>query len=321
MKSARELSFAFLIRAWPLFAKLLAPLEKKKMQAFREKGKAHSPIFIIGPPRSGSTFTYQFLTENLLVEYFDNLNHALYRTPFLGNRISHLLFDDRPHGSFSSRGGNTIREGWHAPSECPPYWYRSIPRNKHRIEPDDLNEIERSRLRDPLLAIMGKRDRAFLVKNLLSIERMDLIKELFPNARFLFLKRDRLRTAISIVRQREILGIPEADWWSARPPEYPQLKELPLRQRVAAQIHYIEEEAHRSLKEVPEEQKKELAYEKIVNEPGNALQELRSDFLSDLSLRQKGISQPKSKGPSKEPSEEEFEKAKEGFLKLELPYE
>lgn len=321
MKTARGSLFTLLIRAWRPIAWLLNPIERRSIARHREKGNDYSPVFVIGPPRCGSTFTYQVLTENFLIEYIDNLDHALHRSLYLGNRVSHVLFNDKPHGNFRSKGGRTLEGGWHAPSECPAFWYRSIPKELHRVVPNDLNREEQAALSDPLHAIMGKNGRPILIKNLLIVERLELIQHLFPNARFIVVERDRLHTARSILRQRKELGIPENEWWSARPRNYPELKELRLEEKVAAQVHYLEKDIRDGLQGIGPEQKTTLRFEELLENPMKTLEELKIGFLKDLEWRNEKLNIPEFKKREEKAMGSELERVRKGFLKLGLPYE
>ena len=73
-------------------------------------------VFIIGPPRTGSTIIYQLITRMLDVAYVDNLaNYARYN-PYSGMWLSRRIFGDTPHNSFSSAFCQTGHEGLHAPA-------------------------------------------------------------------------------------------------------------------------------------------------------------------------------------------------------------
>lgn len=280
-----------------------------------------APFFILGPPRSGTTYCYQLLSENFLFEYIDNLSHLFYKNLVLGNKISHTFFDARPHGNFFSRTGNTLEGGWHAPSECPAFWYQVIPKEQVRVRSDDLGAEAKRTLSSPIHTIMGKRDKPFLIKNLFAAERLDLIKDLFPNARFLIMKRDRLKTALSIVRERKRLGIPDEAWWSVRSIDHRALADRPLEEKVAGQIHSIEEGTEKELADLPEEQKFHLKYEKLIEAPKDILGQLEEKWSGELRWRRNSMNAGPERGSSSEDPEEELQRVKDGFLKLGVPYE
>ncbi len=211
--------------------------------------------------------------------------------------------------------------GWHAPSECGIFWNQSIPRDLHYTSSQDLNDKQKDALLTPLSAIMGKRENPIAIKNLRITERLPLILDLFPNARFIILKRDRLETGRSILKERKKFGIPQEDWWSARPVEFPEIRELPLEQRVAGQIHYLEEQIDRELKGVPEERKRTLHYRSIVQDPSKTVQDLKRNLLKEVQFREGGIIPEPRKVENKDEDQEEKEALRDAFLKLGLPYE
>ncbi len=321
MKNVNRAFFAFLRRINTPLSYLLKPLEDAKCQKFREAGSSLGPIFILGPPRCGSTFTYQLLSENFLLEYIDNLTHLFYRTLYLGNRFSHSIYNDQPHGNFSSKAGNTIHAGWHAPSECPPFWYRAIPKQNHWVSKEDLDQKAINLISDPIYGIMGRTRRPLLIKNLFMVERIPLIKEIFPHARYLILKRDRLQTGRSILNQRKKLGIPEDQWWSVRPRNYQDLQYHSVEEKTAAQIHYLEEQIDEELKEVPPQRKFNLHYEELTKDPEQSLDHLRTTFFEDISLRTGSYHYPPTGSSRPTDKDEDLKRVEEGFLKLGIPYE
>ncbi|MFB6258255.1 MAG: sulfotransferase [Flavobacteriales bacterium] len=319
--SSRKGIFPVLRRTLSTLSPLGSLLEKPWISEYQEAGKAFSPLFILGPPRSGSTFLYQLLSDNYRIEYIDNLSHLFYRNLVLGNRLSHAFFDEQPHGNFHSTAGGTLREGgWHAPSECPAFWYQAIPKEAYVIRREALSDAEKRRIFAPIYTIMGKRQCPFLFKNLFAVERMDLIKELFPNARFLVLKRDPLRTALSILHQRKKLGIPEEAWWSARPSNYSDLKELPLEERIAGQVHYLEKQIEEELEEIPAENKERIEHRSLLSAPDQLLESLEKGLLVDLERRKGAFRTGDERPTPSSPSRQELEQIERGFLKLGLPY-
>ncbi len=291
---------------------ILRPIERSRIERYAPTHEAIAPIFILGVPRSGTTLFYQLLTDHYRVEYIDNLAHTFYRTLFTGVQLSHYFFNEQPHQSFSSSAGKTEAAGWHAPNEAPRFWYRFMSRDKPRVGPDQLPQGEQRILRDTLTAIMEKYGRPLIMKNLFNNERVPLLKALFPRARFFHVERDKVATALSIYRERKKLGIPDEAWWSARPANYRSLMKLPLVERIAAQVHHLDEQIRRDLGTLAPERVESIRYEDLCSDPLSLLHQLEKGILQDLKIRHHASSYP-IRNPAKDEDDGElrglFEKA------------
>ena len=80
---------------------------------------SHTPILILGAPRSGSTLLYQSMVERFDVAYISNRHCRWHGAPSLVER----RFGGARHvATYASRHG--AEAGATAPSECGGYWYR-----------------------------------------------------------------------------------------------------------------------------------------------------------------------------------------------------
>lgn len=76
----------------------------------------HPIIFVVGPPRSGTTMLTQVLAYALKTGYITNIAARFWHAPTIGVRLSQVVLGDDPAGSllglfFYSEGGRTIRGG------------------------------------------------------------------------------------------------------------------------------------------------------------------------------------------------------------------
>ena len=77
--------------------------EKAGIKKYGVETPAHSLVFIIGAPRTGSTILYQVITSLIDVSYIDNLANLARYNPYFGLRLSHLFFRNHSHQSFTSK--------------------------------------------------------------------------------------------------------------------------------------------------------------------------------------------------------------------------
>ena len=106
-------------------------------------------------------------------------------------------------------------------------------------------------------------NKPMLFKNLNAGQRLRLIKQAFPDAKLIFIRRDPRFVTRSIVNARKMAGILERDWWSIMPPNVDELRSLPEAQRCAAQVYFIERQIEEDLVLFPAENVKEIHFREL----------------------------------------------------------
>lgn len=86
--------------------------------ALLKSARPNKYIFILAPPRGGSTITYQVLATALDCVYFSNLTNVLYASPFFGASIMNK--HEKNDSSFSSNMG--FVQGLYGEAEGLTYW-------------------------------------------------------------------------------------------------------------------------------------------------------------------------------------------------------
>lgn len=229
-------------RSLSLFARAISgPLRLAEIPALRRhagRPLLHQPIFIIGAPRSGSTILYQALTNAYDVAYFDNVACIFHRNPLAGFALSRLMFGSRPHDNFTSTHGTT--SGGHAPSECGGFWYRWLPRDRHFVDDMDVDDETVRHIRKEISALTNQTRKPLLFKNMNAGQRLRLLRRCFPNAKFIYIKRDPVFVVDSILRVRDARRTPAHQLWSIKPRGYEGILKLPEVEMVAQQVTRIE---------------------------------------------------------------------------------
>lgn len=234
------------------FFKYLSPIigifEKHAVKKHASQGTKYSPVFVIGTPRSGSTVLYQLITHYLDMLYVNNFINLAREAPFIGFLFNQCLFNRKQHNSFNSKYGNTTKDGLIAPNEGL-FWYKWLPKDRHFVLESELTEKQKQDFKDSFNAIMNKYRKPLLIKNLSFSLRLKLIKELFPKAKIIYLKRDNIEAIQSVINAKiSIYGKINNNWWSLKPPNYKKLLELQPIEQVVKQIYYIEKQIYNDLK-------------------------------------------------------------------------
>jgi len=222
------------------FSPIIKALESRLVERYANQTLKHQPVFIIGAPRTGSTILYQTLTNLYDVLYVNNLVCMFNKNIFFGFWLSNKIFGDKPHNNFESYRGRT--KGLHSPSECGQFWYRWLPMDHHFIDYNDItpriiNEIQRE-----ITAVINYFDKPILFKNLNAGQRIRLITQCFPKAVFLFITRDPVQTAQSILNTKRCLGLDDNSYWSIMPPNVQELKNINGYEQVVKQVYYLEKQ-------------------------------------------------------------------------------
>ena len=251
--------------------------EKEKVEYFGNMPLKHDPLFIIGAPRTGSTILYQSLTNLYDVLYIDNFGCKFHRNFFFGLWLSNKIYADQPHNNYDSEHGDTSMHGMHTPSECGQFWYRWLPKEHHFIDYDEIADEMIKQIKKEVSAVINYFDKPILIKNLNVGQRLRLIWKCFPNAKFLYIKRDPFFVVQSILKARSQKNIPHNQIWSIKPPNYKSLLSLDEVSMVTAQVYYLERQIEKDLSLFDKKNVFTFNYESMTTN--------FTDFLSNLEQR------------------------------------
>lgn len=270
------------------------------------------PIFIIGAPRTGSTILYQALTNAYKLAYIDNDACVWHRNLRFGMWLSLKRYGDSPHHNFKADHGGTQEFGGHAPSECGDFWYRWLPKDRHFVDHQDVTEQMVDGIRTEVLGVSALLNKPMLFKNLNAGQRLRLIRQVFPDAKIVFIRRDPRFVVRSILNARRKASVPDGDWWSIMPANVDELRGLPEPEMCAAQVYFLERQIEKDLALFPAEHVKEIHFRElnaslirhlaewfgVEPRPGGALPEFKQDSTDNLGSDElKGLDLVVSKYP------------------------
>lgn len=236
----------------------LIPLNYYLIKKYGGDNETFSPIFIIGAPRTGSTILYQGITNQFDVLYFDNLSTKFSHMPIIGFWLSEKMFRGRAHNCFNSKYGNT--NGYHSPNESGEYWIRFLPKDRHFIDYSDISSIDTLRIKSELTALFNMFGKPIVFKNLNAGQRMRLLKEIFPDSKFINIRREALYTAQSILECKRKQGIDDNDYWSIKSKNFKELEGLEWYEQIPKQVYFLEKQIHEDKHIFPNENIYELFY-------------------------------------------------------------
>lgn len=218
-------------------------------------------VFIVGAPRTGTTFFYQILTNILNVGYLSNLSNLFYHSLLSGMLLHDRIFGSRPHNNFSSDNGRT--KGWISVNESGKFWYQWYPKDVCCLTDEMLSQIEFSSMVNTIRNIQLRLKKPLVFKNQTNSQRIFSLARLFPDSIFVHVVRDPLPTAKSIIRnRRRFLGSADT-WHSIKPENYEQIKHLDYVNQVVHQIHGVDCMIQRAFDELEQKRWMRVRYEDL----------------------------------------------------------
>lgn len=278
----------FLRRIFKYTSLLVQPFNNRIVKNMASIKHTSSPIFIIGVPRSGTTFLYQLLTNYFNLLYTSNFiklgRENLYFAFWLFNKI----YRSRPHNCFRSKYGKTDACGLLAPNEDAIFWTMMHDKLFYTSKKRDLNAEVKTAIRNNILAIQNKFNKPIILKNLRIILHGELLKELFPNAKLIYLQRDPVYTSQSIFKAiSDGKGKIMEDWLFFHPKGYEEIINLPEHKKVVKYIYLMSKQIENSLKLFPKNNIYKIRYKDIGNDLTEILDTI-GKFGGKLNRRERG---------------------------------
>ena len=229
------------------------------------------PVFILGPPRCGSTLLYQVLVQQFRFAYFQNRmeTHKYSLALFAKNHVKPY---ETYQSDFQSQLGKTERKN--GPHEGGYFWRRFYPRHIHDYIPThDLKPEQEFELTATIKYFQHHFQAPFLSKNLEHSLRLKSIQKMFPEAVYVIVKRDPRSIASSLLSSRIEKNGSKNVWWSVRPNTYEDLIALQAHEQVAYQVAGI----YRAIYEDFEADCTliDLSYEDLCKQPRQTIQRLQ----------------------------------------------
>lgn len=266
---------------WSILKFFLMPLEfleYEKLMLSKSRLK-YPPIFIIGPPRSGTTLLYQLLVHHFHLAHFKNTTSPFFRVPVMTTKLILQFLKPGPYMSdFTSEYG--VSHGWMAPGEAGEIWNRWYPtedKEGYNYTPTGYLSDRNKHIIYETIALMEDIFQApFINKNTKNSVRIQSLAEVFPDALFIQICRNPFDIANSILKARKERGKSVDDWWSAMPKEINQLKNKNYLEQICGQVFYIEKNIKEDIEKIGTEKLKIIDYETLCKHPQNQMDEIKA---------------------------------------------
>lgn len=227
------------------------------------------PIFIVSPPRSGSTLLYLLAVRKFRLCHFSNFAMTCPASPAVLTLLGAPFGACDGSSSLDNSFGET--QGWNGPNQGYRAWNRWFPTDRDFIAPDELSPKHRREMRRTI-GLLEKAVRApFINKWQRNATRVQALHAVFPEAVFLRLRRNSLLTAQSVLlARRELLSSVDA-WFSAMPRRYEHDSSKSHAQLAAEQVALLERDLDEDAETVGRERFFVLGYDELCRDPDGAL--------------------------------------------------
>lgn len=252
---------------------LLAPV-----QGAIQAGYPSFPVgTIVGIPRSGTTLFLQWLSSLGCFSYPSNVLTRFAYAPYIGALVQQMLFDPDLdyHGDFSD-----LRSGINHSSElgkskgalaCNEFqhFFRTFMPNfdLEWLDESALKQTDSQGISNGLASIEKAFGKPFMTKGSLLQLNIRHFADRIPSLFWLHISREPLFVMQSILRARENYYGNRNTWWSSKPKEYDQLKEMDIYHQIAGQVYFTDKSIKEGLESIPDSKSLTIKYEDFCAEP------------------------------------------------------
>jgi len=231
-------------------------------------------IFIFGLQRSGTTLLSQLIAKNSDIGYINNLTAKFWENPQYGIAISKSLgLYNNQNISLSSTHGNTSDiDNLH---EFGYFWAGLLNQKSNpNLANRNVDDIDWSLLKNKIISINDIFQNACVFKNTLIGHYLKGFSNLFKYSIYIYIKRDYLDIAMSILKVRKERYGDINCWWSMKPKEYDRIKNLEVHEQIIAQIFYLEQDIEEQIKYLQDCQLIIINYKDLCKNPINEFQKI-----------------------------------------------
>lgn len=232
---------------------------------------------IIGNPRSGSTLLLQFLASTGVFSYPTNVLTRFAYAPYIGALIQKMLFDPEYdfYGDFAdiqsqinfvSNLGKS--KGALAANEFQHFFRNYMPNfDIEWLNDRALKRVDCKALTKGLASIEKAFERPFVTKANILQYNLEYFVRKMSFMFYIYIKREMVYMMQSILISREKYYGTRNIWWSVKPKEYEQLKDMDLYHQIAGQVYFTDMEIEKGLQHVSGRNQLTIEYESLCENP------------------------------------------------------
>lgn len=270
-------------------------LRNKEVAEYKNIPIKHPFLFVFGLPRSGTTMLTQLIIRTFTTGYINNFMARFWLAPVTGIKLSKIILGNKRQASLSSNYGST--KNIYDLHEFGYFW-------RHWLEIDSIqkliqiekreNEINWNGLNLVLANMQHEFDKAFCMKNIFGAYHLPQMVQTIPHSIWLYIRRDPLDNAISVLNARKKFYQDMNHWWSTIPLEFDRLKEEKYIDQIAGQIYYLTQFYEKQIKAVDPKHVFQVDYKNLCKNPDFYIRALQNKMAKDFDYKQEIGDLPKS---------------------------
>ncbi len=251
-------------------------LQKKEITEYLDLNEENPTIFVIGLPRSGTTLMTQLIAYSFDIGYINNFMARFWLSPVTGINLSKIIYDNNTETTFESEYAATQNiADIHEFGYFWRYWLKkdnisNIIRSKEKEK-----EINWQGLKKTILNIHHAFGKGWICKNIFGAYHIKKFLDVFHKSFFVYIERDLLDVAISIMDARRRFYDDPSIWWSTIPYEYPEIKDLSAEEQIAAQVFYLRKLYNQEIKNAGEERIIRVHYNTVTTKPHETIESIQ----------------------------------------------
>lgn len=251
----------------------LQELEEKIIAPFNVPEK--SPVFIVGPQRSGSTLLMQLMLKRYRLAYPNNFIARFWKAPLLGLHLYRSIVSEQEKKDIDLNSDLGYTRGIDGPHEFGYFWRQWFPLESYEKTGSEFHAAKHKKLQKELAAWENNAGCGLIFKNLIvNSFYINELYTLFPNALFLYIKRNPLDVVFSTHTSRIKLFGNENSWFGLKPVEFQKLKDYPLWEQIAGQVYYTQKNIEDQLINIPAASWLSVQYEDLVHDCNSVFEQI-----------------------------------------------
>lgn len=260
---------------------LLLPVQISKQQDFE---RCRWPVgFIVGVPRSGTTLVLQWLASLGVFSYPTNVMNRFAYAPYIGAMLQ-CIFTDPAYDAFGelhvsdehnyeSFLGKTSGPGM--VNEFQFFFRNYLPNFVPRVlTAEELDAINWREMERGLASIESVLEKPFALKAIMLQFNLSWFLGRLDRHICIYVRRDPSEIMCSILRARKTYYGDYETWWSVRPAEYDDLKDMDVFHQVAGQVFYTRVAIERELEMIAPSRRLTIDYEAFCKAPAEVYDRL-----------------------------------------------
>ncbi|HGY55693.1 MAG TPA: hypothetical protein ENK44_08335 [Caldithrix abyssi] len=245
-------------------------LQKAEQAGYRDLPIEHPYIFVFGLPRSGTTLITQLIAHAFDIGYINNFMARFYLAPLHGIRLSQIVLGENRETNFTSDYARTkLLTDIH---EFGYFWRYWLKKEEIRgiTQADQIeNEIDWDGLKITLANMQQAFGKGMVFKNIFGSYHTEQLNRVLQKVIWVYIRRDPLDSAISILEARRKYYDDLNTWWSYMPVEYEKIKNLDYWRQIAGQVYYLRRYYNRISSSLPNVIT--IEYKELTANPGAVL--------------------------------------------------